>query len=187
MQDRSRKGFCVVGLAYRVVRMGSLRERGRPWGFVRGVRSHVQSHRAQEELCRRFGARCLARVRMCDDLRSVWFGICVLCASLRGPRGAVAVLGAFVGTGSAIEMVSRQRAIAELIGNEHSNELSMFAFCEEYRPVTEGLRRLHSLNLIEKMPITMGGLQTRLSQDEGDWKAFRFIAAGVFTHAYMRL
>ena len=75
MQDRSRKGFCVVGLAYRVVRMGSLRERGRPWGFVRGVRSHVQSHRAQEELCRRFGARCLARVRMCDDLRSVWFGI----------------------------------------------------------------------------------------------------------------
>ena len=56
MQDRSPKGFCVVGLAYGFVHMGSLRERGRPWGFVPGVRSHVQSHRAQEELCRRFGA-----------------------------------------------------------------------------------------------------------------------------------
>ena len=96
----------------------------------------------------------------------------VLCASLRGPRGAVAVLGAFVGTGTAIEMVMKQRSIVELLGNERSNELSTFAFCEEYLPVTQGLRRLHFLNLVEKVPITVGDLQWRLSQDVAVWQAF---------------
>ena len=184
MQDRSPRGFCVVGLAYGVVHMGSLRERGRPWGFVPGVRSHVHSHRAQEELCRRVGARCLAPVRMCDDLRSVWFCICVLCVSLRSPRGAIAVLSAFVGTGTAIEIVSWQRAIVEVLGNERENELSTFAFTEEYRAVTEGLRRLHMVNLVEKMPITVGSLITRLAH--ADWKAFRFIAAGVFIFSFFK-
>ena len=124
---------------------------------------------------------------MCDDLRSVWFCICVLRASLRGPRGAVGVLGAFVGTANAIEMVSRQRAIVELLNNERRNEFSTYAFSEEYRAVTEGLRRLYRVNIVEETPITMGALQLLLSRVSGDWQAFRFIVAGVFAHAYMRL
>ena len=95
----------------------------------------------------------------------------VLCASLRGSRGAVAILGAFVGTGVAMEMVAKQRSIVQLVANERDNELSTCAFCEEYLPVTQGLRRLLSLNLVEKVPITLGDLRWRLTQDLAVWQA----------------